>query len=72
MGTFTINGDFIVYSQTSIDLVIDGTDITVVDFPDPGVKYEITNLTETALSIRVFRDNGNNITEELGTSNYEH
>lgn len=70
-GTYMLQGNFIVFDQTEADLVIDGTDLTTLDFPNPNMKHEVTELTETSLVIRVFIDLGNNITEELGDAIYE-
>lgn len=70
-GTYAIDGNRISYNQTEADLVIDGTALTVLDFPDPDIVREVTELTETSLVIRVYIDRGNNVIEELGESNYE-
>ncbi|MBO6606156.1 hypothetical protein [Psychroserpens sp.] len=70
-GTFSIQGNLITFVQTDANLVIDGTDLTVLDFPNPDIRHEVTELTEDSLVIRVYIDLGNNITEELGNAIYE-
>ncbi len=71
-GTFEVSNSFISYFQLTSELIIDGTDLTVQDFPNPDIKHEITNLTETTLEIKTTLDRGNNVTEILGTTNFEH
>ena len=71
-GTFSLQGTRISYDQQSATLVIDGTDLTTLEFPNPNLVREITQLTETSLIIRTYIDNGNNVIEELGLASYEH
>jgi len=71
-GTFEVSNGLISYSQSTIELIIDGTNLTVHEFPNPDIKREITILTETALEIKTTIDRGNNVIEILSTANYEH
>ncbi|WP_460218205.1 hypothetical protein [Psychroserpens sp. MEBiC05023] len=71
-GTFSLPGSRIKYNQQSAELIIDGTDLTTLEFPNPEIVNEITELTENTLTIRTFIDRGNNVIEELGVVSYEH
>ncbi|SDS03774.1 hypothetical protein SAMN04515667_1266 [Formosa sp. Hel1_31_208] len=71
-GAFTIQGDVISYNQLTADLIIDGTDLTTLEFPNPDIVNEVNELSETTLIIRTYIDRGNNVTEELGLATFEH
>ncbi len=71
-GTFEVRNSLMSYSQSTIELIIDGTNLTEHEFPNPDIKREITILTETALEIKTTIDRGNNVIEILGTATYEH
>ncbi len=70
-GTFQVNGNFIKYNQESIDLIIDGTDLSTVEFPNPNVKNEIIELTETSLVVQAYVKRESGVKEILGTRTYE-
>jgi hypothetical protein len=71
-GTFQASGNFIIYNQANSELIIDGTDNSVLDFPNANIKHEVTVLSQTTLTIKTFIDEGNNVISILGTSTYEH
>lgn len=71
-GTYSISGDFYKPNNLTRELIIDGTNLTDFELPNPNLKREIMELTETTLIIKVYSDNGNNIINLLGEYSYEH
>ncbi|WP_040278835.1 hypothetical protein [Psychroserpens damuponensis] len=71
-GTFGVSGNFIIYTETNAELIVDGTNLSVLDFINPDIKHEILELTTTTLVINSYLEEGNNIVRDLGTATYEH
>lgn len=71
-GTYTITGNFYNTNQLTSDLVIDGTNLSALDLPNPDIRREIIELSETTLIIKAYIDNGNNNINVLGEYSYEH
>lgn len=69
-GSYSISGNLIVYNQQTANLVIDGTDLTNLEFPNPEIQREIMTLNTNNLVIEVYIQNGN-IREIIRTINYE-
>ncbi|WP_425222714.1 hypothetical protein [Psychroserpens sp.] len=70
-GGFDVNGDFIVYDQVTADLIVDGTVSSILDLPNPEIRYEIIQLSETTLVIETNIDRGNDVIEILRTTTYQ-
>nr|WP_321236315.1 hypothetical protein [uncultured Psychroserpens sp.] len=71
-GTFTLPGNGIKYNQQSAELIIDGTDLSTLEFPNPDIVNEIVELTDTSLIIRSYINLENNVIQELGLETFEH